>query len=179
MFRLEDITMIVSERLLLGAFSYPVNFLYKRDNGVAQPLEIICDRIEEAHNTRPPDSEVLNAIEEMVREGSIKTHPNGEGVTLYELTPYGYKRKSEVESYLKDVITFQRLDRREPGTTYGIWWKVTLSNGIMWTHVGQYYIDHIDKEGLRIPSGLTLSQKAHDEIVRYIVETFTLEGRAS
>ncbi len=171
--------MIVTERLLLGAFSYPVNFLYKRDNGVAQPLEIISDRIEEVHGTRPPDSEVLNVIEEMVREGSIKTHPNGEGVKLYELTPYGFKRKREFESYLKDVITIRRLDRREPGTTYGIWWEVTLSNDIMWDHVSQYHIDNIDKEGLRIPSSLTLSRKAHNEVVRRIVEAFTLEGRAS
>lgn len=171
--------MIVTERLVLETFPYPVTFIYSRDNGIAKSLELICDKIEEAKKTRPPNSEVKAVLDEMISEGSIKTYPNGEGVKLYELTPYGFKRKREFESYLKDVITFQKLDHREPGTSYGIHWKVTLSNDIVWDYVGQYIIDNIDKEGLRIPSGLTLSRKAHNEVVRRIIEAFTLEGRAS
>ncbi len=153
--------------------------MYRHDNGFAQPLELICDKIEDVTKSRPSDNEVTPALDEMISEGSIRTHPNGEGVTLYELTPFGFRRKTEVEHYLRDIITFIKYDDRRPGTPYGVWWKVILSNGIMWSHMSDHYVEDIDREGLSIPLSLVMSCKAHKEIHRRIVEAFTLEGRAS
>ena len=171
--------MIVTERMVLGTFPKAVSFICRRDNGVAKPLELICDNIEEANRSRPTDHEVVTVLNELVQEGFIKTHSNGEGVTLFELTPDGFRRKRELEHYLRDVITFTKHDDRRPGTPYGVWWRIVLSNGIMWSHMSDNMVEHIDREGLRIPLSLVMTRKAHDEIHRRIVEQFTLEGRAS
>ncbi len=171
--------MHISERLVYGTFAGPVTFIVRRDNGVAQPLELICDKIQSMTGTQPLESEVVTVLEELVQEGSLRTHPNGEGVTLYELTPDGFRRKRELEHYLRDVIMFKKYDSRRPGTRYGVWWQVILSNGIVWSYFSDNTVEHIDREGLRIPLSLVMSRKAHNEIHRRIVEAFTLEGRAS